>query len=276
MPAPNDQDIIVATGLSREFQRADGQRVQALAEVSFAIQRGQFVCIVGPSGCGKSTLLQMIAGLLLPSGGDDRGQWRAGHRPGARARHGVPEGQRLSLAARDPQRRVRPQMPRRRQGGAAADRRGLPRARRAVARRLGLAARALGRHAETRRGRHGVRQRRRRAVARRAIRRGRLRHQAAAARGPADALVGGGERRAAHRRVRDPRRRRGPDPRRPHPGDERRPDRRRSRGRGAAAAHDRHACSRPTWCATSTCCSSHLGLETRSPAAAGAALRVAP
>jgi ABC-type nitrate/sulfonate/bicarbonate transport system ATPase subunit len=63
------QDMIVATGISREFHRADGQLVQALAEVSFAIERGQFVCIVGPSGCGKSTLLQMIAGLLLPSGG---------------------------------------------------------------------------------------------------------------------------------------------------------------------------------------------------------------
>jgi NitT/TauT family transport system ATP-binding protein len=63
------QDMIVATGISREFHRADGQLVQALAKVSFAIERGQFVCIVGPSGCGKSTLLQMIAGLLLPSGG---------------------------------------------------------------------------------------------------------------------------------------------------------------------------------------------------------------
>jgi NitT/TauT family transport system ATP-binding protein len=64
---PNE--VIVASGLTREFHRADGQLVQALAGVSFAIERGQFVCIVGPSGCGKSTLLQMIAGLLLPSGG---------------------------------------------------------------------------------------------------------------------------------------------------------------------------------------------------------------
>jgi NitT/TauT family transport system ATP-binding protein len=61
--------MIVATGAGREFQRADGQTVQALAGVSFVIERGQFVCIVGPSGCGKSTLLQMIAGLLLPSRG---------------------------------------------------------------------------------------------------------------------------------------------------------------------------------------------------------------
>ena len=69
MRARNDTDMIVANGLSREFRRADGQMVQALVEVSFAIERGQFVCVVGPSGCGKSTLLQMIAGLLLPSRG---------------------------------------------------------------------------------------------------------------------------------------------------------------------------------------------------------------
>jgi len=63
------KDVIVATEISREFHRADRQLVQALARVSFAVERGQFVCIVGPSGCGKSTLLQLIAGLLLPSGG---------------------------------------------------------------------------------------------------------------------------------------------------------------------------------------------------------------
>jgi NitT/TauT family transport system ATP-binding protein len=63
------EDMIVATEISRAFRRADGQRVQAVTGVSFAIDRGQFVCIVGPSGCGKSTLLQMIAGLLLPSEG---------------------------------------------------------------------------------------------------------------------------------------------------------------------------------------------------------------
>lgn len=69
MGGPTDQRMIVATGLSREFRRADGQLVQALRQVSFMIERGQFVCVVGPSGCGKSTLLQMIAGLLPPSAG---------------------------------------------------------------------------------------------------------------------------------------------------------------------------------------------------------------
>jgi NitT/TauT family transport system ATP-binding protein len=43
--------------------------VQALAEVSFNVQPGEFVSIVGPSGCGKSTLLKLVAGLMQASSG---------------------------------------------------------------------------------------------------------------------------------------------------------------------------------------------------------------
>jgi NitT/TauT family transport system ATP-binding protein len=38
-------------------------RTHAIHEVSFGIDRGEFVTIVGPSGCGKSTLLKIMAGL---------------------------------------------------------------------------------------------------------------------------------------------------------------------------------------------------------------------
>ena len=36
---------------------------RAIEDVSFAVERGEFIVMVGPSGCGKSTLLRIIAGL---------------------------------------------------------------------------------------------------------------------------------------------------------------------------------------------------------------------
>ncbi|MEO5723169.1 MAG: ABC transporter ATP-binding protein [Ilumatobacteraceae bacterium] len=42
---------------------------EAIADVSFAVDAGEFVTVVGPSGCGKSTLLKIASGLLDPSSG---------------------------------------------------------------------------------------------------------------------------------------------------------------------------------------------------------------
>jgi len=44
-------------------------QVDALDNISFEIQPGEFVCIVGPSGSGKSTLLRIMAGLIQPQQG---------------------------------------------------------------------------------------------------------------------------------------------------------------------------------------------------------------
>lgn len=43
--------------------------VNALTNISFAIEKGEFIAATGPSGCGKSTLLHMIGGLSKPSSG---------------------------------------------------------------------------------------------------------------------------------------------------------------------------------------------------------------
>lgn len=40
-----------------------------IADVSFSIDKGEFVCIIGPSGCGKTTALKMINRLIRPTSG---------------------------------------------------------------------------------------------------------------------------------------------------------------------------------------------------------------
>lgn len=48
---------------------SDKEETQALKDISFDIDNGEFVSIVGPSGCGKTTILSLISGLLKPTSG---------------------------------------------------------------------------------------------------------------------------------------------------------------------------------------------------------------
>ena len=52
------------TGTGRKFGTVD-----AVADVSLAIEDGEFVTLLGPSGCGKTTTLRMVAGLEQPTSG---------------------------------------------------------------------------------------------------------------------------------------------------------------------------------------------------------------
>ncbi|MBU9721039.1 MULTISPECIES: ABC transporter ATP-binding protein [Bacillaceae] len=42
---------------------------EAIKDISFSLEKGEFISIIGPSGCGKSTLLSLISGLILPTSG---------------------------------------------------------------------------------------------------------------------------------------------------------------------------------------------------------------
>jgi ABC-2 type transport system ATP-binding protein len=80
-----EQPIVVAEGLSRHFRVSEKQpgiagtlrhllqrryrSVEAVSDLTMAIQPGEMVGFLGPNGAGKTTTLKMLSGLIHPSGG---------------------------------------------------------------------------------------------------------------------------------------------------------------------------------------------------------------
>ncbi len=61
--------FITVSNLHKVYITASREKVNALSDINFEMEEGEFVCVVGPSGCGKSTLLKIISGLLSITSG---------------------------------------------------------------------------------------------------------------------------------------------------------------------------------------------------------------
>ena len=62
-------EILRVEHLSKIYGKGENE-VRALDDVSFSVEKGQFVAIIGPSGSGKSTLLHILGGVDRPSSGN--------------------------------------------------------------------------------------------------------------------------------------------------------------------------------------------------------------
>ncbi|HSW89415.1 MAG TPA: ABC transporter ATP-binding protein [Patescibacteria group bacterium] len=61
---------IISVSHVRKVYTTDTMKTVALADISFKVEKGDFVAIMGPSGSGKSTLMHILGALDLPTGGE--------------------------------------------------------------------------------------------------------------------------------------------------------------------------------------------------------------
>ncbi|MGB9713568.1 MAG: ABC transporter ATP-binding protein [Candidatus Bathyarchaeales archaeon] len=64
----NKNFAVLASSLCKEYEVGD-VKVEALKNVNFKVENGEFVAINGPSGSGKTSLLNIIGGIDKPASG---------------------------------------------------------------------------------------------------------------------------------------------------------------------------------------------------------------
>ena len=60
---------VIRADLSVRYE-GEGVAVDALKDVTFEVEQGEFIVVLGPSGSGKSTLLNIVGGMDKPTGGE--------------------------------------------------------------------------------------------------------------------------------------------------------------------------------------------------------------
>ena len=108
------EPLLEVEGLAKHFPtsggllRRAGPRLRAVDGVSFALRRGETLCLVGESGCGKSTVGKLILRLIEPTDGairiDGADITRARRRSGAACR------KRVQMVFQDPYASLNPRL----------------------------------------------------------------------------------------------------------------------------------------------------------------------
>ena len=61
-------EILRVEHLSKVYGSGETE-VRAVDDISFSVEKGEFLCIIGASGSGKSTLLHLLGGVDRPTSG---------------------------------------------------------------------------------------------------------------------------------------------------------------------------------------------------------------